>query len=107
MFWISTICIADGRNELKILKDHVRDSEDQVKSLDQDLKDTYHRRDEAKLEYERLNEAIRQSRLAHDDYMRQEKSKQSELQDLLKNVNERSIEYQEAKMVRVTWHISS
>lgn len=57
------------------------------------------KRDEAKLEYERLNEGIRQSRIAHDDYMRQEKTKQSELQELLKNVNDKSIEYQEAKMV--------
>ena len=67
--------------------------------MDQDLKDIYMKRDEAKLEYERLNEGIRQSRIAHDDYMRQEKTKQSELQELLKNVNDKSIEYQEAKMV--------
>lgn len=57
------------------------------------------KRDEAKLEYERLNEGIRQSRLAHDDYLRQEKSKQLELQDLLKNVNNKQLEYQETKMV--------
>ncbi|XP_078324889.1 uncharacterized protein LOC111125942 isoform X3 [Crassostrea virginica] len=88
----------DCKSELKILKDHIRDSEDQQKSLDQDLKDIYMKRDEAKLEYERLNEGIRQSRIAHDDYMRQEKTKQSELQELLKNVNDKSIEYQEAKM---------
>nr|XP_034299667.1 centriolin isoform X8 [Crassostrea gigas] len=88
----------DCKSELKILKDHIRDSEDQRKSLDQDLKDIYLKRDEAKLEYERLNEGIRQSRVAHDDYMRQEKTKQSELQELLKNVNDKSIEYQEAKM---------
>ncbi|XP_056011092.1 centriolin-like isoform X6 [Ostrea edulis] len=88
----------DCKSELKTMKDHIRDSEDQRKSLDQDLKDIYLKRDEAKLEYERLNEGIRQSRIAHDDYMRQEKVKQSELQELLKNVNDKSIEYQEAKM---------
>ena len=93
------VYISDCKSELKILKDHIRDSEDQQKSLDQDLKDVYMKRDEAKLEYERLNEGIRQSRIAHDDYMRQEKTKQSELQELLKNVNDKSIEYQEAKMV--------
>ncbi|XP_061184132.1 centriolin-like [Saccostrea echinata] len=90
--------VKDCKSELKTLKDHIRDSEDQRKSLDQDLKDIYLKRDEAKLEYERLNEGIRQSRVAHDDYMRQEKVKQSELQELLKNVNDKSIEYQEAKM---------
>lgn len=57
------------------------------------------KRDEAKLEYERLNEGIRQSRLSHDDHLRQEKSKQLELQDILKNVNNKQLEYQEAKMV--------
>jgi len=65
----------------------------------QDLKDTYIKRDESKLEYERLNEGIRQSRLAHDDYLHQEKSKQLELQDLLKNVNDKQLQYQESKMV--------
>lgn len=97
---LNLICFTDCKSELKILKDHIRDSEDQRKSLDQDLKDIYLKRDEAKLEYERLNEGIRQSRVAHDDYMRQEKTKQSELQELLKNVNDKSIEYQEAKMVK-------
>lgn len=97
------ICFTDCKSELKILKEHIRDSEDQRKSLDQDLKEIYLKRDEAKLEYERLNEGIRQSRVAHDDYMRQEKTKQSELQELLKNVNDKSIEYQEAKMVNTKY----
>lgn len=65
------------------------------------------KRDEAKLEYERLNEGIRQSRLAHDDYLRQEKSKQLELQDLLKNVNNKQLEYQETKMVGLVWYINT
>ncbi|XP_063423484.1 centriolin-like isoform X6 [Mytilus trossulus] len=86
------------RSEVKSLKENIRDSDDRYESLQTDLKDTYMKRDEAKLEYERLNEGIRQSRLAHDDYLRQEKSKQLELQDLLKNVNNKQLEYQETKM---------
>ena len=86
------------RSELKALKENIRDSDDKYESLQQDLKDTYIKRDESKLEYERLNEGIRQSRLAHDDYLHQEKSKQLELQDLLKNVNDKQLQYQESKM---------
>ena len=59
-------------------------------------------RDEAKLEMERLNEAIRQSRITHDDCLRQQLQREEELQDLIRTMDEREIEYQETRKVRIS-----
>ena len=59
-------------------------------------------RDESKLEMERLNEAIRQSRITHDDCLRQQLQREEELQDLIRTMDEREIEYQETRKVRIS-----
>ena len=65
----------------------------------QELRDTNVQRDEGKLEIERLNEAIRQSRMTHDDCLRQQRQREEELQDLIRTMDEREIEYQETRKV--------
>ncbi|XP_060070795.1 centriolin-like [Ylistrum balloti] len=88
----------ETKAELKALKEHVREADDQSRHLEQDLREVTHQRDESKLEMERLNEAIRTSRQSYEDYIRQEKQKHEELQELLKSVAEKEFEYQEARM---------
>ena len=51
---------------------------------------------------ERLNEAIRQSRITHDDCLRQQLQREEELQDLIRTMDEREIEYQETRKVRIS-----
>jgi hypothetical protein len=48
---------------------------------------------------ERLNEGIRQSRITHDDCIRQQRQREEELQDLIRTMDEREIEYQETRKV--------
>lgn len=71
----------------------------------QQLRDTSLQRDEAKLEMERLNEGIRQSRITHDDCLRQQRQREEELQDLIRTMDEREIEYQETRKVESDWTI--
>ena len=63
------------------------------------MRETILQRDDAKMEMERMNETIRTSRVSYEDYMRQERQKHEELQDLLKSVATKEFEYQEARMV--------
>ena len=69
----------------------------------QQLRDTSTARDEAKLEMERLNEGIRQSRVTHDDCVRQQHAREQELADLVRTLDEREIEYQETRKVGTPW----
>ncbi|XP_053381516.1 centriolin-like isoform X4 [Mercenaria mercenaria] len=89
--------LKDGKNELKMYKEQIKDAEKSITHLEQQLRDTSLQRDEAKLEMERLNEGIRQSRITHDDCIRQQRQREEELQDLIRTMDEREIEYQETR----------
>ncbi|KAL4219131.1 hypothetical protein ACF0H5_021713 [Mactra antiquata] len=89
--------LKDGKNEIKLYKEQIRDSEKSIGHLEQQLRDTSVLRDEAKLELERLNEGIRQSRITHDDCIRQQRQREEELQDLIRTMDEREIEYQDTR----------
>ncbi|KAL3870359.1 hypothetical protein ACJMK2_038429 [Sinanodonta woodiana] len=89
--------VKEGKNELKILKENVRDAESQVKHLEQTLRETHQQRDEAKLEIDRLNEGIRQSRSTYEESLHQQRAKEQELQDLIRTVEQKDVEYQEAR----------
>lgn len=62
----------------------------------------FHKRDEAKLELEKLNEQIRKSSVFLEEHSRQEKAKYKELQGLQHSLAERGKEQQEAKKV---WNV--
>lgn len=52
---------------------------------------------------ERINEGIRQSRITHDDCLRQQRQREEELQDLIRTMDEREIEYQETRKVLIDY----
>ena len=53
---------------------------------------------------ERLNEGIRQSRSTHEDCLRQQRQREEELQDLIRTMDEREVEYQETRKVQFASH---
>ena len=97
---MGVVSLSEGTSEVKTLKEHIKDSEYKINHLEQQLRDTTLQRDEAKLEMERLNEGIRQSRSSHEDCLRQQRQREEELQDLIRTMDEREIEYQETRKVK-------
>ncbi|XP_071115643.1 centriolin-like [Haliotis cracherodii] len=89
--------VKESRTELQTLEENIQESEEHLRQLEQNLREAHSQRDEAKVEIERLNEAIRTTRFAHEEALRQEKSKQAELQDLLHTYEHHDVEYQTAR----------
>ncbi|XP_067662812.1 centriolin-like [Haliotis asinina] len=89
--------VKESRTELQTLEENIQESEEHLRQLEQNLREAHSQRDEAKVEIERLNEAIRTTRFSHEEALRQEKSKQVELQDLLHTYEHHDLEIQTAR----------
>ncbi|XP_070176721.1 centriolin-like isoform X2 [Littorina saxatilis] len=89
--------IKDSQTELEQLHENVRDAEATITNLRQDIRAEQHKRESTHTEAQRLSDAVRHSNATYEDALRQERSKQEQLQDLIRSIEEREREHEDAR----------
>ena len=94
--WIS---LPDAQTELEQLHENISDTESTLSNLRQDIRAEQQKRDTAHTEAQRLADAIRQSNAAYEEALRQERAKEEELHDLVRGIEDREREHDDARKV--------
>ena len=90
----------DAQTELEQLHENISDAESTLTNLRQDIRAEQQKRDAAHTEAQRLTDAIRHSNSAYEEALRQERAKQEELHDLVRGIEDREREHDDARKVR-------
>ena len=90
----------DAQTELEQLHENISDAESTLTNLRQDIRAEQQKHDAAHTEAQRLTDAIRHSNSAYEEALRQERAKQEELHDLVRGIEDREREHDDARKVR-------